>query len=317
MAVVGPTASGKTDLAISLCQKFGGEIISVDSRQAYKEMNIGTGKMVTTGASNTSAPILQCVGAKGDVINTYLYDLALPSERLNAYDYATQAREKINEIWSKNKIPFLVGGTGFYMDVILGQRQLSGVTADQSLRDKLEGLSKEELLEKLRHLDPDKLQTIDVKNKYRLIRAIEIAVSFGHAELGSASITKNETLKRVQGDVLTLSLTAGNGFLYERADRRVDAMIEAGLVDEVKRLVKSYGWEAPGMKTLGYREFRLFFEGAVSLKEAIQKLKFNTHAYIRRQKTYFKKYFADALWFDIREPKFVEEVNSKVELYLA
>lgn len=342
VAIVGPTATGKTDLAVALCKKFNGEIISVDSRQAYKEMNIGTGKTITSSIPKLSATMLRSNVANGSRIQSHLDDLVLPSERLNAYDYSLLAQQKIKEIWSRKNLPFLVGGTGFYMDVILGRRILSGVSADPELRGELENLSKEQLIKRLDMLDPQKLKTMDIHNGYRLIRAIEIASKIyrarhpkpirpeahGSRRLVSGSGSRNEfrmTEKadpesdlglKVSGDIFVMGLTADNTCLYERADERVDNMVKGGLIGEVSNLVKKYGWEAPGLNTLGYREFRPYLEGSIQLDEAVQKLKFNTHAYIRRQKTYFKKYFNDAQWFDISQEGFGEQAAGKVELFL-
>lgn len=298
VAIVGPTATGKTDLAIFLCQKFNGESISVDSRQAYREMEIGTGKKTISDPS------------KENDVQTHLHDLVPPSERLNAHDYSRLVWKKMEEIWSTNKIPFLVGGTGFYMDVILGRRFLSGVGADPFLRQELESLSTTSLAKRLGRLSTAKLQIIDTRNRYRLVRAIEI--------LEKTKVTKEDLPAQFKKITLALifGLTASNAFLYGRSDERIDEMFKRGLEAEVLSLSEKYGWEAPGLKTLGYREFKPYFEGRVSLHEAKQRLKFNTHAYIRRQKTYFKKYFADAFWVDVGKEGFEELVANKVESFL-
>ena len=313
VSILGPTATGKTDLAISLCKKFNGEIISVDSRQAYKEMNIGTGKSFSDG----SVPI-------------HLYDVVHPGEQLNAQTFAEGAWKKIEEIISKNKVPFLVGGSAFYFDVILGRRILSGVGADTKLREELENLSTEELIKRLGTLSPQKLETIDIHNRYRLVRAIEVstgekdpsgpyvpppaAPDAQHLRAGQDDGKGEE--RRVLRNTLILGLTAENLYLYKRADERVDDMVKRGLIEEVISLYKRYSWDAPGLKTLGYREFKPYFEGIASLEDAVQKLKFGTHAYIRRQKTYFKKYFSDALWLDVSKPGFDEVIASRVESLL-
>lgn len=304
--ILGPTATGKTNLALKLCQKFNGEIISVDSRQAYKEMEIGTGKIMLSTSSPRS-------GEVKEKIRTYLQNLIDPLERLNAYDYSLQAWEKMEEILAEGKLPFLVGGTGFYLDVILGRRKLSGFGVNQELRDGLESLSIKDLVEKLKQLDPDKLKTIDLHNKYRLIRAIEIARGSlqGHP-LPSA----RGGLRESQNKIIIIGLTGDNLLLYKRADERVDLMIKSGLIEEVKRLAEKYGWVAPGLNSLGYRELKPHLDGLIQLDIAVEKIKFNTHAYIRRQKTYFKKYFSDVSWFDVRQPEFEKEVTNKVNLFL-
>lgn len=311
VAIIGPTATGKTNLAIKLCQKFGGEIISIDSRQAYRGMEIGTGKATIDPSISLRAGSGQLTIDKRET-PIHFYDLVNPDEQLNAYDYSLKAWEKINDIWSRRKIPFLVGGSGFYLNVILGGVSLEAGAVDRDLRKELESSSVDQLIEKLSRIDPEKLKTIDVRNKYRLIRAVEVNLSSGQSEFFSAS----KTLKQVQGDIFIIGLTAANSYLYERADQRVGRMINGGLIGEVKGLVEKYGWGAPGLKTLGYREFKSYFEGMIQLNEAVQKLKFNTHAYIRRQKTYLKKYFANAHWFDISTKGFEKQVEKEVEYFL-
>lgn len=303
VAILGPTAAGKTDLAIFLCKKFNGEIISVDSRQAYRQLNIGTGKSFGDG----TVPI-------------HLYDVAKPSQGLNAHDFAQLAWEKLEEVNSRGCVSFLVGGTGFYFDVVLGQRQLAGVGVDQKLREELEKISTEELVKKLGNLDNNKLKAIDTNNRYRLIRAVEIALATHpgrhSGRVQNPILESSHNFATPQNDVLILGLTAENSYLFKRADERTDEMVRKGLLDEVRAVVKEYGWDAPGLKTLGYREFKPYFEGRVSLDEAKQRLKFNTHAYIRRQKTYFKKYFADAFWVDVGKEGFEELLVNKVESFL-
>lgn len=305
VVILGPTATGKTSLAVSLCKKYNGEIISVDSRQAYRGMEIGTGRKVQSAkceAQNFSIPI-------------HLYDVINPDEQLNAYDYSISAWKKIEEIWSGNKVPFLVGGTGFYLDVILGRRTLAGVGSDPKLRNELENLSKDQLIERLDNLDPQKLETIDTNNKYRLTRAVEIAST-------PKVIPQGHPLRNSRGGLeerenyLIIGLMAENPYLYKRADERVAWMMEIGLLDEVKRLSEKYGWAAPGLKTLGYREFIPYFEGKALLPEVVQRLKYNTHAYIRRQKTYFKKN-TDIKWFDITDSRFDKMVVDAVKSFLS
>ncbi len=304
VVILGPTATGKTELAVKLCRKFNGEIISVDSRQAYQGMEIGTGKVTSdTGQLTTDQT----------KVVTHFHNLVEPNQQLNAYDYSQRAWEKIKEIWSRKKIPFLVGGSGFYLDVILGRRKLAGVGVNPELRTELESLAVNQLADRLRGLDPEKLKALDVKNKYRLIRAIEIALG---PPQGHPLQTARGGLREIQGGTLIVGLTAENSCLYKRADERIDQMIGVGLVEEVGGLAKKYGWAAPGLRTLGYREFKPYFDGLIQLNEAVQKLKFNTHAYIRRQKTYFKKYFAHAVWFDISDKGFEKKVEKEVECFL-
>lgn len=316
VVIFGPTATGKTDLAIKLCQRFGGEIISVDSRQAYKEMEVGTGKNFQISITNFQTDT-QTQAANPREVLIHLYDVATPDQQLNAYEFAQMAWEKIRDICSRGKVPFLVGGTGFYLEVILGFRPLSGFGADRELRVELEGLSTEQLVERLMTLDLERARMIDVKNKYRLIRAIELT-SARSGILQGLALQRPLQRPGLREDFgyLLVGLTAENSRLYEMADGRIDRMMEQGLLEEVRRLVKKYGWATPGLKTLGYREFQPYFQDGISLPEVTQRIKFNTHSYIRRQKTYFKKYFASASWFDISQPGFEKEAEKEVKLFL-
>ena len=298
IAIVGPTATGKTSLAVRLCSVFGGEIVSVDSRQAYREMEIGTGKDRRDLPPN---------------LRVHLYDLVSPRDRLSAFDFSRAAERAIRGISERDQTPFLVGGSGFYLDVILGRRRLANIGPDLFLRSQLEALTSPELIERLRVLNPQRLQQIDAHNRQRLMRAIEIE----RAQPFEPKVPNQKSdLDALHSfDPLIVGLTAENGFIYKRADQRVDDLLAQGLTQEVAGLVKKYGWEAPGLKTLGYHEFRPFFEGAMSLAEVILRLKFNTHAYIRRQKTYFKRN-PSIIWFNITETEFERRVVREVESFL-
>lgn len=327
VVIVGPTATGKTSLAIKLCKIFNGEIISVDSRQAYTEMEIGTGKNIgyKIGGSRLES---------NEEVPIYLYDVAEPNKQLSAFEFSNIAWQKIKEIWSKGKVPFLVGGSGFYMDVTLGLVKLASVPSDPALRNELSALTSEQLLERLKELNPERAAKIDSKNPYRLLRAVEVEET-SRLNNGSnhpkrteeSTIEESETVLRLPVDqnnnlvnvlpfkYLLIGLTAENFQLYKLADARVDDMVKLGLLSEVKQLSEKYGWQAPGLKTLGYREFMPYFTGNTSLNDAIQRLKFNTHSYIRRQKTYFKRN-KNIKWFDITFPGFDKQVIKVVKLFL-
>ena len=318
IVVVGPTATGKTSLAVSLCQKFNGEIISVDSRQAYREMEIGTGKAMQNSK----------IKMQNEEVPIHLYDLVKPDEQPNAFEYSQRAREKVRDICSRGKIPFLVGGTGFYLDVVLGRVGLAEVGSNEELRRELSLLTDSQLLERLGRLDPGRLEKIDRKNRYRVLRALEIAwqnqrsmdstmltIDPERKSNGSKIKDQSQSLKVKSFQVLWLGLTAANEVLYKVADARIDRMMKEGLEEEVRSLVEKYGWEAPGLKTLGYREFRPYFEQGSGLEVVIQKIKFNTHAYIRRQKTYFKRNH-QIIWLNIGKAGFGKEASDRVRLFL-
>lgn len=297
-------------MAITLCRKFDGEIISVDSRQVYKGMNVGTGKFLGVPSSVPISSSTLRSGKEREGVVTHLFDVISPDDQLNAFEFANLAWEKIEQIWSGDKVPFLVGGTGFYLDVILGKQELANVGADLILRQRLEKLTAAELVGRLKRISPERRLRIDVHNRYRLVRAIEVA------EAGIKNQESRVKNKRPRGlRYLVIGLTAPNGYLYQIADERVDSMMKVGLLTEVKDLAEKYGWAAPGLKTVGYREFGPYFSGEVNLAEVVQRLKFNTHAYIRRQKTYFKKSGVTE-WFDVTLPGFEERVENEVKSFL-
>ena len=175
IVILGPTCTGKTSLAEKLCLKFNGEIISADSRQVYKHMDVGTGKVHNSTFKVKSSNTLKVLGDR--VFSTHLQDVVLPNRNYSVAQWAKEAQAAISEIGSRGKTAFLVGGTGFYIDVLLGNRQLAGVAPDYSLRSKLEKLSCEELLDELSKLNPEAAKTIDKKNKRRLVRAVEVSTT--------------------------------------------------------------------------------------------------------------------------------------------
>lgn len=295
IALVGPTAAGKTSLAYILCRRFRGEIISVDSRQQYRRMDLGTGKDLWSRPPDVAI---------------HLYDFLAPDQLANIFDFAQVARRKLKELWADDKLPLLVGGTGFYLDIILRRRHLANVPPDLRRRDELSRLSLAKLFDQLQRIDPVRASTIDRRNPHRLIRAVEVA------EGRQGGLTQDGLESENLPQTLILGLTAKNELLFDRADRRIEQMVEQGLVEEVRHLVQDYGWLAPGLKTLGYSEFRPFLAGRVTLAEAVERLKFNTHAYIRRQKTYFKKNPA-VVWFDISQTAFEKQLLLAVESFLA
>jgi len=314
VVICGPTATGKTSLGLRLCQKLGGEIVSIDSRQVYKELEIGTGKkpLREFKIQNSKFTIKRKDGLW--IINgvkTHLYDLISPDEELNAVQYARLAADRIEKIWSHGKQPFLVGGAGLYLEILLGMVEVAKVPKNPKLRKKLRRLSQDELVAKLEEIDPARVETIDKNSPHRVMRAIEIA-------LGTESGTRNSEFVEVLPediDPLWIGLNAPRKYLYDKIDQRVDHMVEAGLLKEVENLVKKYGWDAPALDSIGYAEFKKYFQGEKSLEEQIQRVKYNTHAYARRQLTWFRR--NDAInWLDITDEDFEQEAEKMVESYL-
>lgn len=288
LIISGPTATGKTDLAIKLAKKFNGVLISADSRQIYREMDIGTGK---------DHP-------KDFKIN--LVDLITPDLSFSVAQYQRLALQKISEIHSKNKLPIIVGGTGQYIDSLINpDKSTYSIKPNNFLRFFLNKLSTLTLQKIYRYMDRrafDALNNSEQHNPHRLIRKIEI-------KLNNIFNKKNSLPSCQRGvggdwDILHLSLTAPTSFLYPRVDSRVQKRLEMGLLDEIKKIVKKYSWSAPGLNTLAYKEFKEYFLNQKFLETCIEKWRFDEHAYVRRQITWFKKQ-KDIVFIDISNSKYI------------
>lgn len=296
--IVGPTSSGKTSLAVDLCKEFNGEIVSADSRQIYKYMDIGTGKIpaaVGGGSRLQSGAATPAPSHQPYVLNEvsiWGYDLVEPGEYFSAHDYALWAREKISEINKRGKTVFLVGGTGFYIDLVTGRAKTAGVEPDLNLRNNLEKLSLPQLQKKLMSLNLEAYEKLDKNNPARLIRAIEVEVGEQHSP----------TLPKLNTDFEFVGLTASREFLYNRADKWLDFVWENGLLEEKADLNKKF----PGAKQLDGLVYKSARDGNK------EKTKFDLHSYIRRQQTWFKKN-KFIKWFDIQDPNFAQNVSNHVE----
>lgn len=278
LIISGPTATGKTNLAIKMAKKFNGELISADSRQIYRGMNIGTGK--------DHSP---------DIV-VHLIDIIYPNETFSVAQYRQLALMKINQIWSENKLPIIVGGTGQYIDSLINPQPTFSIKPNKILRFFLNKLPVKYLQLIYKCLDKNsflKLNNSDINNPHRLIRKIEIKLS---------NKKTNNSVKN-NYNCLHLSLTAPNQILYERIDARVQTRLDAGLFDEIKNLLKKYPWSSPGLNTLAYKEFSSGFN-----QKNIDKWRFDEHSYARRQKTFFKKltpiYFLDIANSDFSKKAF-------------
>ncbi len=273
VAIVGPTAVGKTACAIALAQAFGGECISADSRQIYQFMDIGTAK--PSPAERAAVP-------------HHLIDLVPPDAEFSLGLYQDLAMAAIADLTERQRLPILVGGTGQYMAAVLQGWQIPRVLPQPELRAALERRVAEEgylaLHQELARIDPAAAAGIPPTNTRRVIRALEVYTVTG------IPMSAQQTMAAPPYRVLTLWLTLDAPTLYARIDRRVDAMMEAGLLDEVQSLVaRGYGWELPAMSSLGYREFQPYFAGEQTLAAAVERLKFNTHGFARRQTAWFRR----------------------------
>ena len=283
VAIVGPTGIGKSNLAIRLCQKINSEIISADSRQVYRFMDIGTAK-----------PDIE----ERALIPHNLIDIINPDESFSLAEYQQLCKLLIDDMHGRNIVPFLVGGSGQYVWAVLEGWNIPKVIPDIEYRDMLEKkaaeIGKEELYRELQSVDPEAAARIDASNVRRVIRALEIA--------GNAIDDKTrQRNKNPVYDALIIGLTTSRDEIYRRIDDRIDTMIENGLVEEVKELVKrGYKLDLPSMSAIGYKQIGMFLKGELSLEEAIQQIKYETHRYVRSQYNWFKLKDDRIKWFDIQ-----------------
>lgn len=291
LIISGPTATGKTDLAVKLAKGFNGALISADSRQIYQNLDIGTGK---------DHP-------KDFEIN--LIDLITPDKSFSVAQYQKIAFQKIAEIHSRHKLPIIVGGTGQYIDSIVNpDKSTYSIRPNKFLRFFLNKLSTLSLQKIYRFLDKksfDSLNNSEAHNPHRLIRKIEI-------KLSGKKIIKNFKLKIKNYDTLHLSLTAPTSFLYPHIDSRVKKRLKLGLLNEISNLLKNYSWSDPGLNTLAYKEFKSFFKHQKSIDDCIMSWSFDEHSYARRQITWFKKQ-KNIRFIDITEPKYYAYTLSLVK----
>jgi len=281
LIIVGPTASGKSDLAVKLAKKFNGEIISADSRQVYKSLNIGTGKI--TKKEMRSVP-------------HHLLDVANPKKQFSAAQYKTFAQNSLQYIVIKNKLPIIAGGAGFYIDAITGKISFPNVSLDKKLREKLSQKSIIELFQILKNRDPKRAKTIDPHNKVRLIRALEIVDTLGY-------VPTRQPSRLTSFDFIYIGLKPENleHRIYQRLLRRLDGMIREG-----KRLHKQ-GLTYKRMHELGleYRYIGMYLQNKISKQEMIKGLYTATKHYAKRQMTWFKQN-KEIKWFKLEEFKEIE-----------
>lgn len=281
--LVGPTASGKTGLGIGLAKKFKGEVISADSRQIYKKMDIGTAKPEQDTRSRKSEINCGCNYVVEGVLH-HLIDIVNPDEKFTVADFKIRAEKCSRDIMQRKKIPFLVGGTGLYIRALVDNLDFAKVQSNEELRKDLENKSLEELIELLEKHDPKRLAIIDVKNPRRMVRAAEIALSGKETSQRGVS-----TGRELNCEFLQLGIKIPQAELYRRIDERIEEQIKDGLVEEVKKLSKKYSWDLSSMSGIGYRQIGYYLCGEMSLEEVIERLKIDTHHYAKRQITWFKR----------------------------
>lgn len=279
IVILGPTASGKSDLAIKLAQQFNGEIVSADSRQIYQEMNIGTAKPFLIRNSKFK------INKKGKVIIInniphYLIDIIKPNQEFNVAIYKKLALKTIREIQKRGKIPFLVGGTGLYLAAVIKNIKFPQVPPQKELRKKLEKKSISELFKIYKKLDPEGIKFIEKENKRRLIRAIEVS------KVTKKPFWKQRKKGRQLFEILQIGIKPSKERLKKKIIQRVKKMFQLGLEKEVKKLVKKYGWPT-SLQTIGYQEWQKFFTKEIDRKEVEKLIIQHTLQFAKRQMAWF------------------------------
>lgn len=312
LVIYGPTGVGKTSFALDIAKKFNGDILSADSRQVYRWMDIITGKDIPV---NSKFEILNLKTKKNlnhwktpDGMRIWLIDLVDPKDEFNVAQWVGMAREAINLVRKDGKLPIIVGGTAFYIKSLISNVQTLEIRPNKKLRESLSGKNAEELFETLASVDgirAAEMNQSDKKNPRRLIRGIEVALS---KRDGSGNV---ESLKLPDMDALLIGLKAPKEILFERIDRRVDERVAMGAVEEVKRLLKRVSWNNQSMTGIGYRELKEYFMGG-TLNDAVSRWKRSEHNYAKRQLLWFKndKRF---VWFDIQDAEWSEKVEKLVK----
>ena len=301
LVIIGPTAVGKTKLSIEMAKRYNGEIISGDSMQIYRGMDIGTAKVTKNEMEG---------------IPHYLIDIKEPSENFSVAEFQQLVRDRIDEIAQKGKLPIIVGGTGLYIQSVIYDYQFSDVPGDESFRLKLEErvkeIGNEGLYKELVAVDPESASQIHPNNVRRVIRALEIFHLTGK--------TMHEYQSTQQRDLLyntaLVGLTMDREKLYERINTRVDLMMDEGLLKEVNRLYQQGLRDCQSIQAIGYKEIYDYLDGKMSLEEAVKNLKQNSRRYAKRQLTWFRNKM-DVQWYEMTDvnnfSKKIAEISHYVE----
>lgn len=296
IVICGPTASGKTSLSIELAKRINGEIVSCDSMQIYQEMNIGTAKPTVEEMQG---------------IKHYVLDFISPEERYSVADYKRDAKKAIKEIINKGKTPIVVGGTGLYIDSLIYEIEYPNIKFDEDYRQQLEKRVKEEGLEKLyeeaEKIDPSAIQKISQNDEKRILRILEIYHATGKTKTQQEIESRK---KPAEYDYRVYGLKWDREILYERINKRVDKMIEKGLIEEVKEILKKHKEFPTAMQGLGYKEVVEYLNGNDTKEEMIEKIKMETRRYSKRQMTWFRKN-KQTIWLDGQA-----EVESNIDVIL-
>ena len=295
IVICGPTASGKTALSIELAKKINGEIISCDSMQIYKYMDIGTAK-----------PTLE----EQKEVKHHLIDFVEPNQRYSVAEYKKDAEKSIEEILSKGKTPIIVGGTGLYVDSLIYGIEYPEIELDEEYRKQLEKEIKEKGLESLynkaKEIDSKAMEKISPNDKKRIMRVLEIYIATGKTKTEQEIESRTHEVKY---DYKVFAIKMDREKLYERINKRVDLMVKKGLIEEVQNILKKYDKFPTAMQGLGYKEVVEYLDGKTTKEEMIDKIKMQTRRYAKRQITWFKKN-KQTVWIENNElSKILEVIN--------
>jgi tRNA dimethylallyltransferase len=292
LVLTGPTGVGKTALSLRLCSRFGGEVVSADSRQVYRGMDVGTAK--ATPAERAAVP-------------HHLLDIRNPDEVLTAAEYQQLAYSTIADIHRRGRVPMLVGGTLLYVRAVVEGLRIPAAPPDAELRAALEAelaaAGLDSLVRRLQEVDPASAAVVDLRNPRRVLRALEIFLTTGQSKV------ELEGAAPPPYRILLLALTRDRAELHRRIDARVEEMVAQGLVQETRRLLAAgYSSTLPAMTSLGYREITAYLGDEMSLADAVARIKIETHRYVRHQMTWLRK-LPDVCWFDLDRtaPEEIEE----------
>ena len=271
----GPTASGKSNLAVELAKRINGEIISADSMQIYKDMNIGTAKITPEEMQG---------------INHYLIDFVSPDERYSVSSFKKDAEKAIEAILAKGKVPIIVGGTGLYIDCLILGIEFQGEKIDTEYRECLNEIAEKQGLQKLYNMaqaiDPIAMEKISKNDKKRIIRVLEIYHKTGKTKTEQELESRKNEIKY---NYKVFAITMDRQVLYKKIEKRVDKMIEQGLIDEVKKILNKYQKFPTAMQGLGYKEEVEYLENKITKEEMVEKIKKETRHYAKRQLTWLRK----------------------------
>jgi len=302
LIILGPTAIGKSDVAINVAQKINGEIISADSMQIYKYMDIGTAKVKPEEMRG---------------IPHYLIDIVYPDEEFTVADFKHEAEKYISEINNKNKLPIVVGGTGLYINSLVYELKFTKVKSNPDLRQNLNELAEKYgnnyIYNKLCKIDSISAKRINPNDRKRIIRALEI-----YYETGKPMSYFNNNFRKESNkyNLIMIGLNTDRKLLYSRIEKRIDEMINRGLIDEVKNLLNmGYNKNLTSMQAIGYKEIISYLEGEIELSEAINILKRNTRRFAKRQLTWFRR-DNRIKWIDIKDFKDIDDIGNYIFSYV-